>query len=252
MHRLFTACILLLSTAALADITLVNEVIAQGKTRTVTLSTKGTKAYFEVKEADGPTRTMLRDGEAKKLFIIDHAKKLVMVITEEDSKKIEEKQAEFRAQMQAQLSKMTPEQRARVESTMLSSADGKAPVYTYEKKKTPARKLAGFACQDYAIKRDGQPAGEACFANWKDVGITAAEFKATMLKAIPTGSSPMAQAFDTNDAPGIPTWRSHVNAAGEVTTETTLKSISKNALPGENFELPKDYPQKSMANSMGR
>ena len=33
--------------------------------------------------------------------------------------------------------------------------------------------------------------------------------------------------------------------------ETTLKSLSKTAVAAENFELPKDYAQKTMAESRG-
>lgn len=251
MRSVLTA-VLCFSSVALADLTLVNEAVSGGKTRLVTLSAKGGKAFFEIKEGDGPTRTMLRDADAKKLFIIDHQKKVAMVITEQDSKAQEEKQAALRAQLQAQLAKMPPEQRARMESSMLGQLDSKPAVFTYEKKKTPARKISGFSCQDYSIKRDGQPGGEGCFATWKDIGVPADEFKAIMVKAMPTTpGGPMAQAFDAADsAPGFPVWRSHVNAAGEVTTETTLKSISKTAVAAENFEVPKGYTEKTMGEAM--
>src|ERR1035437_9294130 len=102
MRRLSIAVVLFLSTAALADLTMVSEAVSGGKTRTTTLSAKGSKAYFEMKEAEGPTRVMLRDGEAKKLYLVDPAKKTVVVITEQDSKDTEARQAAFRAQMQAQ------------------------------------------------------------------------------------------------------------------------------------------------------
>ena len=253
MRRLLLAAAVCLSSIALADLTLVNEAVAGGKTRTVTLSVKGTKALFEMKEADGPSRTMLRDAEAKKLFIIDHEKKAVLVVTEQDSKQFEERQELMRAQLKAQLDKMTPEQRARAESTMLApSTPAKAPVYSYEKKKTPARKVSGFSCQDYLIKRDGQPGGEGCFASWKDVGIAADEFKSIMLKAMPSlPGGPIAQGFEASDgAPGFPVFRQHLGADGAVMAETTLKSLSKGALKAESFELPKDYAQKSVTESI--
>lgn len=250
--RLLLTAVLSLSTSALADLTLVNETIAMGKTRTVTLSAKGPKAFFEMKEADAPNRTMVRDGEQKKLFIIDHPKKTVLVITEQDSKQMEEKQAALRAQLQAQLAKMPPEQRARMESGMLAQIDPKPIVFAYEKKKTPARKVAGYSCQDYSITREGQPSGEGCFTSWKDLGISADEFKKVMLKAMPAQMNPMSTAaFEGSDtAPGYPVWRTHVNAEGQVTSEVTLKSFSKSAVAATNFELPKDYAQKSMAESM--
>jgi len=250
--RLVLFASLLASTAALADLTLVNEAVAGGKTRHVTLSVKATKTFFEMKETDGPTRTMLRDADAKKLFIIDHDKKVVLIITEQDSKQAEARQAALKAQLQAQLDKMPPEQRARMESSMAGQLEGKLPTYTYEKKKTPARKVSGFSCQDYLIKRDGQAAGEGCFASWKDVGISADEFKSIMLNAMPkTPGNQMAQGLEAAEgAPGFPVWRQHVGGDGQVMAETTLKSLSKTALGAEKFELPKDYAQKSMADAM--
>lgn len=255
--RILAALVVLASSAALADLTLVNEATTNGKTRQVTLSTKGSRAWFELKEPDGTTRTMLRDGDAKKLFLIDHPKKTVMAVTEADGKALEQKQAEFRAQIQAQLAKLPPEQRARMEQTMLGNAapDAKPPMYSYEKKKTAARKVGGFSCQDYVIKLDAKVHGEACFMSWKDAGFTAEEFKALMVKALPTSATtqPMAVAFDPHsNAPGLPVWRKMVDEAGNTTSEMTLKSFTKTAVAAENFELPKGYTEKAMADVMNQ
>lgn len=254
IRTLLTALVCCATTALAADLTLVNEVLAGGKKREVTLSAKGKRAVFELKEMEGPTRTMIRDAETKKLFVIDHERKLVMVITEEDSKALEARQAQFKEQLKAQLEKMPPEQRARVEQTMLGQAEAKPPVYAYEKKKTPPRKVGSYSCQDYTIQRDGKPGGEGCFASWKDVGINAEDFKKIMTDVMPKGGpggSPMQHGLDEAvNAPGFPVWRQHLNAEGVVTTETTLKSLSKTALAAEKFEVPKDYARKSMEDSL--
>jgi hypothetical protein len=258
MHRLILSLVVCLSTAALADLTLVTENVSQGKTQTLTLSAKGSKAYFEMKQADGMTRTMLRDSDAKKMFLIDHPKKTVLVLTEEESKAIEEKQAMFREQMKAQLAKMPPEQRARMEATMLGAMTGeepKVPVFTFEKSKSAARKVNGFSCQDYAMKRDGKAYGEGCFMTWKDAGMTAEDFKNTMLRAMPTAATvgPMAHAFEQQtNAPGFPVYRKVTDEQGTVMSESTLKTLSKTAMDAANFELPKGYEEKSMSSAMQR
>ena len=54
----------------------------------------------------------------------------------------------------------------------------------------------------------------------------------------------------SDSAPGLPVWRAHANGEGQVTAQTTLKSISRTALAAENFELPRGYAEKSMADSM--
>ncbi|MFT3711473.1 MAG: hypothetical protein QM817_27885 [Archangium sp.] len=250
--RALVAFALLASSLAFADFTLVNESMSNGKNRTVTLSVKANKAWFQLVDDSGQTRTMLRDADQKKMWLINDEKKIVVLVTEEDSKALEARQEKFRAQMKAQLEKMKPEQRARMEQTMLGGGEpdpNKSANFTYEKKGTPSRKVANFPCDEYTIKRDGQPHGEGCFAAWKSVGMTAEEFKNSMLKAMPASaaSGPMLQAFEAHaNAPGLPVERAIFDAEGKVISRTSLKSLVKTALGPEKFELPKGYTEKKM------
>lgn len=255
MRRLLAALVVTASTLALADLTMVSEVVAEGKTRTITLSARGTRGYLELKEPDGPTRTVLREGAEKKLFLVDHAKRTVLVVTEEDSKATEARQAQMRAQLEAQLAKLPPEQRARIEQGMLgaSASPPKRAPFTYEKKQGPARRVGPFTCEDYVVKREGAVRGEACFASWKSVGVAAADFAKTLADATPRPSPgslvPGAVQADLEAgelAPGFPVWRKLLDDEGNATLETTVRSFSKEALPADKFEVPKDYAQKAM------
>ena len=255
MRKLLAAFVFCLASAAWADMTMVSEVTSSGRpSRTVTLSVKGPLALFEFNDGT-VTRTMLRDGAAKKMYAINHEKKEMTVITEEDSRELEARQDAFRAQLKQQLEKLPPEQRARMEATMLgpqTAPTAKPPSFTYEKKKTAARKVNGFSCQDYLVKRDGVDDGEGCFATWKDIGVTAADFKSTMEGAMPNSSSQgmMTQVFDAQaTAPGFPVWRQRSDRDGNK-SESTVKSFAKTALAGDKFTLPKDYAQKSMGEAL--
>lgn len=256
MRRLLIALVVTASSLALADLSMVSEVTASGKTRQVTLSARGKRGYFEVKEADGPARVMLRDGEAKKMYLIDHDKKAAVVVTEEDSKAQEERQAAFKAQLEQQLSKLPPEQRARMEQGLLAQVappKQKVVPFTYEKKRGAARKVGAFTCEDYVIKRDGAVRGEACYATWKSVGLNAQDFQKTIAEATPKptfGGAAMQGAPDAEAeaaAPGFPVWRKFLDEQGAVTAETTVKSVSKEALGADKFEVPKGYELKSIA-----
>ena len=156
----------------------------------------------------------------------------------------------MKAQMKAQLSRLPPEQRARMEAMLSGAIDATKPhVFTYEKKKGPARKVAGYACDDYAVKKDGQANGEGCFTSWKELGLSAEEFQETMKKALPQAAQngPMGQAFEANaSAPGFPVSRTTVDAQGQVRTVVTTKSFSKKALSADKFELPKGYEEKAV------
>lgn len=255
MRKLLAAFVFCLASAAWADMTMVSEVTSSGRpSRTVTLSVKGPLALFEFNDG-AVTRSMLRDGAAKKMYAINHEKKELTVITEEDSRELEARQEAFRTQLKAQLEKLPPEQRARMEATMLgpqTTGTAKAPNFTYEKKETPARKVNGFSCHDHVVKRDGVEDGEGCFASWKDVGMSANDFKTTMESAMPNSSSQqmLTQVFDGQaSAPGFPVWRKRTDKQGN-SSESTVKSFSKSALGPEKFVLPKDYAQKSMGEAL--
>lgn len=253
MHRLITACLALAALPAFADLTMVSTAVSAGTSREVTLSVRGSKAFFELKQEGTEPRTMVRDGDAKKMYIVNHQRKQLVVVTEQDSEQLKAQQEQLQAQLKAQLSKLPPEQRARLEASMLPQATPpKAAAWTYEKKKSPARKVAGFSCQDYVVKRDGQVNGEACYAQWKDAGMTAAEFKATLERAMPrmAGEPSTWDMEGQESAPGFPVHRVFVDEQGKVKTETTLKSLTKTAVAAEKFELPKDYELKEMGAMM--
>lgn len=256
MRRPLTLVVLTFASLALADVTLVNETTTGGKKRTVTLSQKGDLAWFEIAEDGQPARTMLRDMKAKKLFIIDPVKKVVLEMTEADSKAMEARQEQFRAQMKAQLEHMSPEQRARVESTMMGQLDGKKPVFTFKKTGAAARKVNGFTCTDYTMLRDGEASGEACFMPWKDSGLTSEQFKTLMVQALPSSaamSGPAGQGIDAAAAaPGFPVARTTRNDKGEVVAQMELKSLAKTPVSADHFELPKDYERKSMSELMNK
>lgn len=259
MNRRVAACALALTaSAALADLTLVSEAVSQGKKRLVTMSVKGSRALFEFKEAEGSPRSLIRDGDAKKMWIVDHDRKQVVVVTEEDSKALEARQAQFKQQLQGQLEKLPPEQRARIEATMLAptaAETAKPPVVTFEKKKSAPRQVNGFTCEDYVIKRDGNPAGEGCLASWKSIGLSQEEIQKTLSEAIPSQAmaGPFATAFEhQSKAPGFPVQRTMVDASGTVINQFTVQSIAKTALPAERFVVPSGYAEKVMNEFMGK
>ncbi len=255
MHRLALLSACLVARAAFADLTMVSTSVSGGVTREITVSVRGPKAFFELRQEGAEPRTLLRDGEAKKLYMVNHGKKELVVVTEQDSQELQANQAMIKAQMEAQLARLPPEQRARLEAAMAPMAAAPKPSsWTYEKKKGPSRKLAGFSCQDYVVKRDGKLDGEGCFASWKDAGLTAVEFKDTLAKAMPRMAGDVASAaFEGQEtAPGFPVHRTFLDAEGQLKTETTLKSLTKSALGAERFELPKDYVLKDMADAMKR
>lgn len=256
MRRLALATLVVASASVRADLTIVTTAVSKGKASEVSIWLKGANAAFEFKPAEGEPRSMLRDGANKRFYVIDHAKKEYLVVTERDAQQQEAMQAQMRAQMEAQLARMPPEQRARIEASMNAALDPtpRQVAFTYEKKKTPSRKVAGYACQDYVVRKNGELQGEGCFAAWKDLDLKAEEFKELMKQALPPSAmGPLPAMVETNDdPPGFPVHRVNFDAQGQVTTETMLKSVSKASVAASRFELPKGYAEKAMPDMTGR
>jgi hypothetical protein len=248
MRPLITALVLTAATAAFADITLVNEVTTGGKKRLVTLSVRGQKTFMSLEEEGKTPPTMLRDGTTRTMFIIDHAAKTVMKTVEPNEEELKQRQELFKKQMEQQLARMPPEQRKKLEERMFPTEGQGAADVTYEKEKSPPRKVNGFTCEDYVIKREGQVAGGGCFAAWKEFGLTAQEYQTLFKTALPKGAfgGPGSNLAGEHLAPGVAVYRKSVDPSGQVTSETTLKSLSKKALPAEKFEVPKDYTAKAL------
>lgn len=252
MRTLLTALVVVFATPALADLTVVTEVSTAGKKRVVTVSLKGQRSFMSLEEEGKSPPVIVRDGAAKQMFIIDHKNKTVVKAAEPNEEELKLRQEQFKQQMAAQLARLPPEQRKKMEERMFPAAPGTSAPLTYEKKKTPARKVNGFSCEDYVIKREGQVHGEGCFAPFKDFKFTAAEYQDAFKAALPKTAMPGQQhGFDTDQlAPGIAVVRTLVDSSGNVTSETTLKSLSKTALSADKFEVPKDYTVKSAADMM--
>jgi hypothetical protein len=252
MRTLLTALVVVLATPALADLTVVTEVTSAGKKRVVTVSLKGQRSFMSLEEDGKSPPTIVRDGAAKQMFIIDHKNKTVVKAVEPNDEELKLRQEQFKQQMAAQLARLPPEQRKKMEERLFPAPNAPVTPLTYEKKKTPARKVNGFSCEDYVIKREGQVAGEGCFAPFKDFKFTAAEYQDAFKAALPKAAMPgQQQNFEADQlAPGIAVLRTLVDAQGNVTSETTLKSLTKTALAADKFEVPKDYTVKSAPDLM--
>lgn len=251
MRRVLAAFVVCTASAALADLTVVTEVKAQGTVRTGTLSASGGRAVMDLDEAGHPEnrRTVLRDGGAQKTWVIDHARKTVLVLADQQVNQVQAQASAMEAQMRANLARLPPAQRAQVEAALdrKPPAAAPAPVTSYEKKGT-SRKVNGFACDDYVVKRDGKPTGEACFMPWKAAKVTPAEMReltqATMgALQLPAG----AQAVESpEDAPGVAVVRVRLGADGRVESETTLVSLSRAPVAAAKLQVPKGYAEKAL------
>jgi len=233
--RLFapTAGVLLLSTAAQADVKAVYH--ADGK-ESSSLAVKGALVRWTFSDPRGQ-QVMMYDNTRKVMTIIDHGQKQVVEMDENSLKAMRAQMQAMRAQLQAQLRNMSPQQRKMIEQRMGVGPDS-AKV---EARKGKKDKVNGYPCQHYDMVVNGVVEQQVCVASIKDAGVSAKDYAtlegmfAFMQKMAESqgGSTPL-----TKDVKGLPV-RMHERRTGKIQTVT---SIGNDSLSDSLFKVP-DYPR---------
>jgi hypothetical protein len=254
MLRTTVAVACLAAAPAFADLSMTMDAVTGGKAHTITMQFKGKNALIvsTYKEAGAKNTAVLRDGEGKRMLIIDHDAKTVSEMSDESMAEMKARSAQMQEQMAAKMASMPPEQRARMEAMMgkMGATQGAAPgkKLTFEKKGS-SRKVAGKSCEEYVVKADGVADGEVCFINWKDAGISREALRdqmKAMMEGLPVGGESLDQSLMAETAPGFPAWRKRTDASGAVLSESTLVKLSTDSIADSVFQAPKDYTVRAM------
>jgi len=243
----------LIAAPALADLSLTMDSVISGRPGVTTLQFKGKKLLITMTRAEGEAKknhVMLRDGDGKRLVILDTQAKTYTEVSDQQVADMKTKAAQMQAGLADKLAGLPPEQRAKLEAMMAKAnqppAAATASKYEFQKKGT-SRKVLGKTCEEYLIKVDGVAEGEGCFISWKDAGVSR-ESVAEQLKAatdgLTQGSGSIDATFTVESSPGLPGWRKRVDASGAVLSETTLTKLSTDSIAASVFEVPKDYTLK--------
>lgn len=164
-------------------------------------------------------------------------------------------------QMQEQLAKMPPEQRAQVEKMMGKSMAGMGEEKTQEFRKTARTdKISGYNCTYVEMLEDGVLQDELCVVpsgqlkGSSDLMAAAQKMQAMMDEMLKTLDSPwmkqmiQRQTMNYSQLGGIPVFTRRYED-GKPVAETTLRSIRTDALPASTFEIPAGYTKQEMRGS---
>ena len=237
------AVLLLTSTVAQAALTLTydrKKVGEQGPPGTATMVFDSGRIRMEGMTAHrGAASVMIIDGPGKKMLMLDPEKKIYREMTEADAKQMKERMEAMRAQM-------PPEMRKRMEER----TGGPAAAPQYEK--TGAKKkIAGYSCEVYRVKVGDTMMGEACYAPWGS-GLASKADADKFQKAMADMEKSFAfmpgmRMTHWSDAPGVPIEQSHYGSDGKtVESITTLKSVSRSAVPASTFEVPAGFTKEPL------
>jgi hypothetical protein len=216
----------------------VTVVMQRGATATSTLYIDGDKMRAENPGATNHATTVIIDAAGKRFLMINEAEKSYFEMTEAAMK-------EKRAEMDAKLKSMPPEQRLRIEQMMGGKPGDKPPELKFERtgeKKT----VNGFSCEMYRVVEGAMPKEEDCLAPW-GAGILQRsdfaglrKFAEDMAKDMGVAGRQMFEQFDKY--PGFPVTR-HPLEPGQHEDEQ-LKSVKRGSIPGAKFAVPAGYTKK--------
>jgi len=178
------------------------------------------------------------DGDARKMVHASVSERTYTEMTEAQMKAM-------RAQMDAAMAQMTPEQRAQMESMGMGGKAGPRaarPVSKFEpmgKKET----VAGYRCEWYRERREGKVVSEGCYMPWGPSALTRDDLRpmkkmSEFLEAfIPAGEATLQEDLDA--APGFPAI--HVDLQGGKREVQRLVSIKRGGAGADRFSPPAGY-----------
>jgi hypothetical protein len=161
-------------------------------------------------------------------------------------------------QMQEQLAKLPPEQRAQVEKMMGGQSGPGAKEKTQEFRKTSrSDKVAGYSCNYVEMLEDDVVQSEFCVvptASLKgsaDLMAAAQKMQAMLSDMLKTLDSPWMkqmiarQQMNYAQLGGIPVLTRRFEN-GKATVETTLRAIRSSSLPASTFDIPAGFTKQDM------
>src|SRR5688572_20886039 len=145
-----------------------------GPPLTIQVQIEATRMRTDMVGPNGALQAMIFDGGKQVLYIVDPARKTYMEMTKADADRMGAQVQGAMAQMQAQLEKLPPAQRAQMEA-MMKGRGGAAAVPQYTRTGTDT--VGRWTCDKYDVMQDGQRIGEVCSVNPTTLGFGAADFQ---------------------------------------------------------------------------
>ncbi|MBI1353515.1 MAG: hypothetical protein GC160_04155 [Acidobacteria bacterium] len=192
------------------------------------------------------------------LRIIDHEKKTVREMTEQEMEQmmagVQEQMTKMRAQMEEQMKGMSPQQRAMMEK-MLGSKMAQLPgpptgEKTEYRRAGGSAEISGHACDWYEGYRGGQMAAKVCAADFSALDLRPSDFAVFrrlaefLTKLAPQMADQMR--FGTEDwrerggFPGVPMQQQMFDDGKEI-AQTTLESADRESIDSVVYDAPAGY-----------
>jgi hypothetical protein len=232
----------------LADgILITQQVTSGGAPFTVRVQLEATRMRTELAGPNGVMNVMIFAGDRQVLYIVDPARKTYMEMTKADVDRLSGQVEKGMAQMQAQLEKLPPAQRAQMEAMM------KGVRHT----RTGSDTVGRWTCDKYDLTMDGQKIGETCSVNLTTLGFSATDFAVmgqmgafySAMAPQMAGQLPVPSGIDPRGSSDFPVKTVMMVPGGTVTTEVI--EAGRQTFSDSSFAVPAGFTKQDISGAMG-
>jgi hypothetical protein len=245
-----TICLLLITTAAMADTTLV---FVDGENIGTVQIKDGLLRASEKKNSHD---YMLFDSKSKSMTVIDHKNKKYTRIDETDLKQLGGMVSEMQKQLEAQLKNLPPEQQAQMRQmmeSMMPSGMGKENQTMRSEVTSQTSKVGDWACKIINIFKGDEKVSRICVADYKSLNIPEQDYQVIKeLMVFVAGISesfPMVEraSFASADLGKgmLPVTVESLQQSGNERS-MTLSMVDTKSLDKSLFTVPADYTEEDM------
>ena len=258
--RLFTLAVVFSVLAAptivqAADgILITQRIMSGGPPLTIQMQIEPTRMRTDIVGTNGTVQAMIFDGGQQMLYIVDPARKTYMEMTKADADRLGAQMQGAIAQMQAQIEKLPPAQRAQMEA-MLKGRGGAAVVP--QSTRTGSDKVGRWTCDKYDLTQAGQKIGEVCSVDPTVLGFGATDFQvmsqmaafySAMAPQMP-GQLPAISGIGQGGASGFPV-RTVMTIQGQTMT-TEVVDAGRQTFADSLFAVPAGFTKQDLIGVMG-
>jgi hypothetical protein len=226
---------------------------------TVQISSSGMNTRLEIiSVSSGEAGGLIFHGEQNEMIILDHAQGKYMIIDQARMNAMATQVSKAMSQMQQALAAMPPEQRALAEQMMQQQFPAAPPEQPSESINNLGShgEVAGIACRNYEVIRDGLKVRELCVSDWDD--IHGGQETADALKGVANFFESMRQAFSgaggmdvfdrqqelfghMDELDGYPVLYRDFSASGALERQTILTAAREEERSPGFFQPPAGY-----------
>lgn len=248
-------CLVATHAWAADGVLLVETRTANGATQTTQIQIEKTRMRAEVPGAQGAVQTVVFDGAAQVMRMIDTANKSYVEISKADVDQLSDQMSGAMAMMQERMKSLPPEQRAQMEAAMrgrgMPGAAGAPAAAKTEYKKTGTGKVGKWTCDKYDGFQGDKKVSEICTVEPSALGVSAGDFDVTkqmasfFQKIVPQSSGQM---FSIGSAElgfsGIPV-RSVIGIGGGRETTIEITEVSRKNFTDASYAVPDGFQKRA-------